>query len=231
MEQVENLTTKNEAAVMPSYFKSLNTSESHQLASWQYLEDLIRKDEALKIITETYRKRLAIGKRFADEYKPMSPGITISAVMDGYGKKLANFVRPSYFLMLDFDHKTKKKIEECMDLLRQDEHVFVAYVTISGKGFRIFCPYSPIEDEDVTVLELFDVMIHKAMDHFTHLLGCEPDKACTDITRISGLAHDPNAFFRKDAVPFCLGPNDLKVLYTRKANETRYDQMMEKRKA
>lgn len=42
MEQVENLTTKNEAAVMPSYFKSLNTSESHQLASWQYLEDLIR---------------------------------------------------------------------------------------------------------------------------------------------------------------------------------------------
>ena len=53
MEQVENLTTKNEAAVMPSYFKSLNTSESHQLASWQYLEDLIRKDEALKIITET----------------------------------------------------------------------------------------------------------------------------------------------------------------------------------
>ena len=231
MEQVENLTTKNEAAVMPSYFKSLNTSESHQLASWQYLEDLIRKDEALKIITETYRKRLAIGKRFADEYKPMSPGITISAVMDGYGKKLANFVRPSYFLMLDFDHKTKKKIEECMDLLRQDEHVFAAYVTISGKGFRIFCPYSPIEDEDVTVLELFDVMIHKAMDHFTHLLGCEPDKACTDITRISGLAHDPNAFFRKDAVPFCLGPNDLKVLYTRKANETRYAQMMEKRKA
>lgn len=102
---------------------------------------------------------------------------------------------------------------------------------ISGKGFRIFCPYSPIEDEDVTVLELFDVMIHKAMDHFTHLLGCEPDKACTDITRISGLAHDPNAFFRKDAVPFCLGPNDLKVLYTRKANETRYAQMMEKRKA
>ena len=82
MEQVENLTTKNEAAVMPSYFKSLNTSESHLLASWQYLEDLIRKDEALKIITETYRKRLAIGKRFADEYKPMSPGITISAVME-----------------------------------------------------------------------------------------------------------------------------------------------------
>ena len=51
MEQVENLTTKNEAAVMPSYFKSLKTTESHPLISWEYLMKFITSDPMLKIYT------------------------------------------------------------------------------------------------------------------------------------------------------------------------------------
>ena len=34
----------------------------------------------LRMMTETYRKRLAISKQFADQYKPEMPAITVSAV-------------------------------------------------------------------------------------------------------------------------------------------------------
>ena len=95
MKKTNNRLVTNEAAVMPSYFKSLKTTESHPLISWEYLMKFITSDPMLKIYTETYRKRLAVSKKFADAYKPEGPGITISAQMDGYGKQLANFLKPT----------------------------------------------------------------------------------------------------------------------------------------
>ena len=114
MKKTNNRLVTNEAAVMPSYFKSLKTTESHPLISWEYLMEFITSDPMLKIYTETYRKRLEVGKRFADGYKPEGPGITISAQMDGYGKQLANFVKPTFFLMLDFDHLDEEQMKDCL---------------------------------------------------------------------------------------------------------------------
>ena len=59
------------------------------------------------MMTETYRKRLAISKQFADQYKPEMPAITVSALMNGYGRQLADFLKPTYMLQLDFDHVKK----------------------------------------------------------------------------------------------------------------------------
>lgn len=53
------------------------------------------------MVTETYRKRLAISKQFADQYKPEMPAITVSALMNGYGRQLADFLKPTYMLQLD----------------------------------------------------------------------------------------------------------------------------------
>ena len=222
MEPNSNTLPSNEAEAMPSFFKSLTTSESHPIASWQYLEAFITRDPQLKIITETYRQRLEVSKKFADEYKPVSPAITASALMDGYGKSLANFRKPTFHLQLDFDKIPKDKMPLIAQLIRQDTHVKISYVTISGRGFRVICPYAPLEDDDVSTLELFDLMIHKAMEHFIQLLGIAPDKACTDITRSCGLAYDPKAYFHWNAQPFRLDAGDLKALYTRKAKEAKY---------
>ena len=83
MKKTNNRLVTNEAAVMPSYFKSLKTTESHPLISWEYLMKFITSDPMLKIYTETYRKRLAVSKKFADAYKPEEPGITISYIENG----------------------------------------------------------------------------------------------------------------------------------------------------
>ena len=229
MEQSKPKETEAVEAIA-SYFKSLNSSESHPLPSWHYLEEMIKTDPVLKSLTETYRKRLAIGKAFADQLKPSSPAVTISVQMDGYGKQLANIVRPTYILMLDFDKVPRDKMDSFFQLISHDDYTWGCYKTISGRGYRVFCLYAPFDDEDVSMLELYDFMVKKAQKHYAELLGFEPDKACSDITRCSGLAYDPNAYFRYDSVPLSLTPPDLKVLYTQKANEAKYAKRSAKRK-
>ena len=39
-----------------------------------------------------------------DRYKPEMPAITVSALMNGYGRQLADFLKPTYMFQLDFDH-------------------------------------------------------------------------------------------------------------------------------
>ena len=199
----------NGTATMPSYFPCIKSSESHPLADWLYLKSVITSSPELRMMTETYRKRLAISKQFADQYKPEMPAITVSALMNGYGRQLADFLKPTYMLQLDFDHVKKEDMEQLIQLVRGDSHTMVEYITVSGRGFRVFCAYHPVDDDDISVLELFDAVLQKAMAYYTQLLGIAPDKQCVDITRCAGLAYDPDAYFRWDAEPFALGPKDL----------------------
>lgn len=222
MEKEPNTNCMEETATMPSYFPCIKSSESHPLADWLYLKSVITSSPELRMMTETYRKRLAISKQFADQYKPEMPAITVSALMDGYGRQLANFLKPTYMLQLDFDHVKKEDMEHLIQLVRGDSHTMVEYITVSGRGFRVFCAYRPVDDDDISVLELFDAVLQKAMAYYTQLLGIAPDKQCIDITRCAGLAYDPDAYFRRDAEPFALGPKDLKPLYMKKALQAKY---------
>ena len=221
---------EDEAEVMPSVFKSLKSTESYQLTSWEWLEKFVKTSPELKAMTDFYRKRYAISKRYADELKSDMPCLTISALMDGYGKQLANFVNPTYKLILDFDKVSAKELPRLLDIVKSDKHAFFVHVTVSQRGFRIYCKYQPYDDDDVSVLELFDIMIKKAMDYYTLLLGVAPDKACVDITRSAGLAHDPDAFLNLQALPFAMEMKDVKALYLSKAAETRRSRRAAQRK-
>ena len=59
-----------EAATMPSYFPCIKSSESHRLVDWLYLKSMITSSPELRMMTETYRKRLTISKQFADPDLP-----------------------------------------------------------------------------------------------------------------------------------------------------------------
>ena len=100
----------NGTATMTSYFPCIKSSESHPLADWLYLKSVITSSPELRMMTETYRKRLAISKQFADQYKPEMPAITVSALMNGYGRQLADFLKPTYLFQLDFDHVKKEDV-------------------------------------------------------------------------------------------------------------------------
>ena len=226
-----SLINQEDQEALPSYVQCIQSSENHPVASWESVKRFITDDPIVKNLTLLYRQRLQVSKSFADELKPKSPAITISAQMDGYGRKLTNFLKPTQKLMVEFDTVPSDQMEHIKQLIVKDEHTMVVHRSISGRGFHIFCKYSPSDNEDISILDLFHLMLEKAQSYYEHLLGLECDKACADITRCAGLAYDPEAFFNWQSVPFSLDNGDLKKFYTQKAVETKSQKRAAKRKA
>ena len=216
--------------VMPSFFWTIASSEGHQLINKDELVRIIKFDEMTKNHTELYRKQVPISKALADNTKLMMPGITASALMDGQGKQVANILKPTYWLAVDIDKIPDEKMQEVIAKADKDPYVMARYVTARGHGLRILARYKPFDDPEVTAVELFDVVVRKAMDYFSILLGVPADEKCCDITRMCGLAHDPTAYFCWDSKPFELESKDIKRLYFKKSMAEKYERRSNRRR-
>ena len=216
--------------VLPSFFWTIASSEGHQLINKDELVRIIKCDEMTKNHTELYRKQVPISKALADNTKLMMPGITASALMDGQGKQVANILKPTYWLAVDIDKIPDEKMQEVIAKADKDPYVMARYVTASGHGLRILARYKPFDDPEVTAVELFDVVVRKAMDYFSILLGVPADEKCCDITRMCGLAHDPTAYFCWNSKPFELESKDIKRLYFKKSMAEKYERRSSRRR-
>ena len=216
--------------VLPSFFWTIASSEGHQLINKDELVRIIKFDEMTKNHTELYRKQVPISKALADNTKLMMPGITASALMDGQGKQVANILKPTYWLAVDIDKIPDEKMQEVIAKADKDPYVMARYVTASGHGLRILTRYKPFDDPEVTAVELFDVVVRKAMDYFSILLGVPADEKCCDITRMCGLAHDPTAYFCWNSKPFELESKDIKRLYFKKSMAEKYERRSSRRR-
>ena len=216
--------------VMPSFFWTIASSEGHQLINKDELVRIIKFDEMTKNHSELYRKQVPISKALADNTKLMMPGITASALMDGQGKQVANILKPTYWLAVDIDKIPDEKMQEVIAKADKDPYVMARYVTASGHGLRILARYKPFDDPEVTAVELFDVVVRKAMDYFSILLGVPADEKCCDITRMCGLAHDPTAYFCWNSKPFELDTKDIKRLYFKKSMAEKYERRSSRRR-
>ena len=216
--------------VLPSFFWTIASSEGHQLINKDELVRIIKFDEMTKNHTELYRKQVPISKALADNTKLMMPGITASALMDGQGKQVANILKPTYWLAVDIDKIPDEKMQEVIAKADKDPYVMARYVTASGHGLRILARYKPFDDPEVTAVELFDVVVRKAMDYFSILLGVPADEKCCDITRMCGLAHDPTAYFCWNSKPFELDTKDIKRLYFKKSMAEKYERRSSRRR-
>ena len=226
-----NNSTSNEVEeVLPSFFWTIASSEGHQLINKDELVRIIKFDEMTKNHTELYRKQVPISKALADNTKLMMPGITASVLMDGQGKQVANILKPTYWLAVDIDKIPDEKMQEVIAKADKDPYVMARYVTASGHGLRILARYKPFDDPEVTAVELFDVVVRKAMDYFSILLGVPADEKCCDITRMCGLAHDPTAYFCWNSKPFELESKDIKRLYLKKSMAEKYERRSSRRR-
>lgn len=216
--------------VLPSFFWTIASSEGHQLINKDELVRIIKFDEMTKNHTELYRKQVPISKALADNTKLMMPGITASALMDGQGKQVANILKPTYWLAVDIDKIPDEKMQEVIAKADKDPYVMARYVTAIGHGLRILARYKPFEDQEVTAVELFDVVVRKAMDYFSILLGVPADEKCCDITRMCDLAHDPTAYFCWNSKPFELDTKDIKRLYFKKSMAEKYERRSSRRR-
>lgn len=208
-------------AVMPSLFASLKSTESMPLASREDLERLITKDSLVSSLTMAYRKRMAISKSYADELKPQCPAISASLQYDGRGRSLENVKAETRMIALDYDihDASAEQIESMFNAACQSAYALAVYHTISGQGIRIIVGYDRAENCDLTIVELFNAMIKKAISFYNTLLNWEADQQATDIGRLCGLAHDPDAYFNWEAIPLKLTPSELKDTQERIKNE------------
>lgn len=225
-----NSTSEEVEEVLPSFFWTIASSEGHQLIKKDELVRIIKFDEMTKNHTELYRKQVPISKALADNTKLMMPGITASVLMDGQGKQVANILKPTYWLAVDIDKIPDEKMQEVIAKADKDPYVMARYVTASGHGLRILARYKPFDDPEVTAVELFDVVVRKAMDYFSILLGVPADEKCCDITRMCGLAHDPTAYFCWNSKPFELESKDIKRLYFKKSMAEKYERRSSRRR-
>lgn len=201
-------TEQKQEMVLPSFFYAIASSESRQLISLDELQRIITLDAMTQARTEDYRKNMRISSELAHQTKVMMPGITTSVLMDGRGKELRNVVKTTQMIAVDIDKIPAEKMKEVVQKADADPHTMMRFITVSQRGLRIISRYLPIDDDEVTALELFDVIIRKAMSYYSKLLGVPADEQCVDITRMCGLAHDPTAYFHWDAEAFGLDTHD-----------------------
>ncbi len=210
MDIIKKTFTVSNDGTMPSVFPSIDSKQSRPLASRQELEDLILRNTSVAGITEAYRKTLAVSKELADgKVKPMSPAVCFAAQLDGRGRLLENVVGEVGCLALDYDHVAPDAMQPLFDRIKLAAYTIAAYRTVSGRGFRIVISYLRPEGCELSYVELHQAMLQKAMAFFDNLLGIKADRQCVDFLRLSGLAHDEQAYFNWDAEPLTLTDKEL----------------------
>lgn len=176
--------------------------------SLQQIVNLIQKDPTVRDHTEKYRYYHNIGNTHAAEKEKSScPCFAVAVRFDG-GKRQANINTCTSFSLVDMDHVPDGQLTELFDRVCHDPHTLLAYTTISGEGLRILYRTDCFGDKPERNLKLYPQVYEQGNHYFANLLGCEPDGKCKNITRLSGLAFDPNVYFNPEAQPF---PVELKA--------------------
>lgn len=99
-------------------------------------------------------------------------------------------------MMVDIDHVPPGQLGKVEDRIKQDAHVVLAYVTVSGCGVRaVVRMRGPVDETNYNDAWL------TANEYMAQLTGLPYDRKCCDPTRLSALCHDPRAVYRPSAKP------------------------------
>ena len=179
--------------------------------------NLIREDGKLAAFTASYRQTGS--KTFKNE----APLFAVACRFEG-GKGRANVRHLTGLSLVDFDHivshtdatdltDAAKFLGEMKAKIMADSHTLMTYITMSGNGLRVIFKYDlapefsgiPKDEAEVKKFEAYyQQAFYAGNTYYEKLLGCKADMQCKNLTRLSGLAHDPEVFLRpeSDVVPF-----------------------------
>lgn len=198
---------------LPSFFVSLRSTKSTPLKNCHDLQYYIVSDTHNRIQTEKYRETASVSRKLADNLKRNSHAICPSIQFNPTGRTLESFAHETLWLMLDYDHVLGIQFDELKQKVCKAPYTMVFYRTISGLGFRILLRYMRPPGCTLTVTELHQLAISKAMKYYNDLTNLLADTQCKDITRLCGLAHDPQAYFNWDAPRLPISPEEVDHYY------------------
>lgn len=168
------------------------TSKTPLPGDLEKLVEFMKTDEKLKFLTQSYR---LTGKK---TYKADAPLFAPACYLEG-GKGQDNIRELTHLSLVDFDELFTEVPPDitALNALKQklcdDPHTLLCYITMSGNGIRVIYPY---EGDD------YPAAFAKGNDYYQQLIGKKADFQCKNVNRLSGLAYDPDAYYKSCAKPF-----------------------------
>ena len=199
--------------------------------------NIIRTDEKLAVFTRSYRQTGS--KTFKNE----SQLFAVPCLFEG-GKGRSNIGQLTGMSLVDFDHVFPTDSTDNSNALRElkakiiaDPHTLMSYITMSGNGLRVIFTYEiapefsgvPKDEEEVKKFEAYyQQAFYAGNAYYEKLLGAKADMQCKNITRLSGLAHDPDVFLRPEAevVPFTT--EEISTAAAAYAKQSKEDKQMQR---
>ena len=207
------------------------TSKRPQSLSLDAIANFMRCDQRLESLTKAYRQT---GSK---HIKMETPLFAVACFFDG-GKGKENIRGLTGLSMVDFDHISPSGPlnEEQLSALRSKiagaPHTVMCYTTISGNGLRIIFrydqPQSKTQGVSDHVLEQYKAAFYAGNAYYEKLLGMKADMQCKNITRLSGIAHDPDVFFRDSDKAEAFTLDEVASAASQHAKESKEEKQMKR---
>ena len=118
-----------------------------------------------------------------------------------------------------------------------DPHTLMSYITMSGNGLRVIFTYEiapefsgvPKDEEEMKKFEAYyQQAFYAGNAYYEKLLGAKADMQCKNITRLSGLAHDPDVFLRPEAEVIPFTAEEISTAAAAYAKQSKEDKQMQR---
>ena len=202
--------------------------------------NLIRTDEKLAVFTRSYRQTGS--KTFKNE----SQLFAVPCLFEG-GKGRGNIRQLSGMSLVDFDHvlptdgtadkADSNALHELKAKIIADPHTLMSYITMSGNGLRVIFTYEiapefsgvPKDEDEVKKFEAYyQQAFYAGNAYYEKLLGAKADMQCKNITRLSGLAHDPEVFLRPQSEVTPFTAEEISTAATAYVKQSKEDKQMQR---
>ena len=211
--------------------------------------NIIRTDEKLAVFTRSYRQTGS--KTFKNESQLFS----VACLFEG-GKGRSNIRQLTGMSLVDFDHVVPNTndfskvntnrtnytnkvttLTEMKAKIIADPHTLMSYITMSGNGLRVIFTYEiapefsgvPKDEEEVKKFEAYyQQAFYAGNAYYEKLLGAKADMQCKNITRLSGLAHDPDVFLRPEVEVIPFTAEEISTAAAAYAKQSKEDKQMQR---
>ena len=207
------------------------TSKRPVSLSLDAIANFMRCDQRLESLTKAYRQT---GSK---HIKMETPLFAVACFFDG-GKGKEHIRGLTGLSMVDFDHISpsgplkEEQLSALRSKIADDPHTVMCYTTISGNGLRIIYrydqPQSKTQGVDDHVLEQYKAAFYAGNAYYEKLLGMKADMQCKNITRLSGIAHDPDVFFRDPDKAEAFTLDEVATAASQHAKESKEEKQMKR---
>ena len=195
------------------------------------IANFMRCDRRLESLTKAYRQT---GSK---HIKMETPLFAVACFFDG-GKGKENIKGLTGLSMVDFDHispsgpLTEEELSALRSKIAGDPHTVMCYTTISGNGLRIIFryeqPQSKTDGVGDHIFEQYKAAFYAGNAYYEKLLGMKADMQCKNITRLSGIAHDPDVFFRDPDKAEAFTLDEVAAAASQHAKESKEEKQMQR---